>query len=395
MKSSRKLTKQLQDSMRLLAEATEGASYIVQSMHQRIASGPEFLGKPLAPLVKALTSPTYETVRLITRLVSKSVDTLIEPMHEWLPYKGLERGTFLAALNGVLGDHLAAQQSSLAISMQICFQGQSLSDDPERLKQMFPKPQPLLLLLHGSSLDEQSWERKGMNYGRSLAEECGYAPLYLRYNTGLHISENGRLLAELLEHYLKKWPWPWEKLAFLGHSMGGLVALSAIHQASEQKLNWPEALQNLVSLGTPYHGSPLERTGNWFDVALGAYSYTEPLARLGKIRSAGVTDLRFGFFLEEHWRGRDRFAKGPDPRSYLALPKALRTCVIAGTRSLVPGKKLLSDGLVPVESALGQHRKKDLRLEIAEKDHMIIYGSHHLDLLSHPKVYEHVKRWLS
>ena len=36
-------------------------------------------------------------------------------------------------------------------------------------------------------------------YGHRMEIELGYSPLYLRYNTGRHISENGRELAELLE----------------------------------------------------------------------------------------------------------------------------------------------------------------------------------------------------
>ena len=39
----------------------------------------------------------------------------------------------------------------------------------------------------------------GETYGARLARDLGVTPVYVRYNTGRHISENGRSLAELLE----------------------------------------------------------------------------------------------------------------------------------------------------------------------------------------------------
>jgi hypothetical protein len=62
------------------------------------------------------------------------------------------------------------------------------------------------------------------------------------------------------------------------------------------------------------------------DLILGVSAYTAPLARLGKIRSAGITDLRYGNLVDEDWAGRDRFAGGGDRRnpwwtSEASLPK--------------------------------------------------------------------------
>ena len=41
-------------------------------------------------------------------------------------------------------------------------------------------------------------------YGHRMEIELGYSPLYVRYNTGRHISENGRDLAELLEQLRRR-----------------------------------------------------------------------------------------------------------------------------------------------------------------------------------------------
>lgn len=123
--------------------------------------------------------------------------------------------------------------------------------------------------------------------------------------SGLHIPTNGREFADLLEALITCWPVPVEELAIIGHSMGGLLARSAWHYGNAAGHDWSRHLNKLVFLGTPHHGAPLERGGNWVDIVLGASPYTAPFARLGRIRSAGITDLRHGYLLDEDWEGRE------------------------------------------------------------------------------------------
>jgi triacylglycerol esterase/lipase EstA (alpha/beta hydrolase family) len=102
----------------------------------------------------------------------------------------------------------------------------------------------------------------------ALADELGYVPLYLRYNSGLRIADNGRALAGLLHELLEHWPEPVQELVIVGHSMGGLVARSAVHEAQQAGHAWPQRLGKLVFLGTPHHGAPLERGGHGLDYLL-------------------------------------------------------------------------------------------------------------------------------
>jgi hypothetical protein len=185
------------------------------------------------------------------------------------------------------------------------------------------------------------------------------------------------------------------ELAILGHSMGGLVARSACHAGELAHHGWRSTLRKLVCLGTPHHGAPLERGGNWFEFLLGANRYSAPLARLGKIRSAGVTDLRWGNVLDEHWHGRDRFTLARDPREKLELPAGVDCYAIAATKAVNAGGKLPGDGLVPVDSALGRHPLPALTLRFPEEHQWIGYGMEHLDLLSSLEVYAMLQRWLS
>src|SRR5262245_3149202 len=158
---------------------------------------------------------------------------------------------------------------------------------------------------------------------------------------------------------------------------------------------WRPKLRKLVCLGSPHHGAPLERGGHWIDLFLGASRYSAPLARLGKIRSAGVTDMRFGNVMDEHWVGRDRFGHAGDPRGQLELPDGVQCYAIAATKSRGAGGKLSGDGLVPVDSALGRHAKPELTLGFPARHQWIAYAMGHLDLLNRAEVYERIRSWLS
>ena len=202
----------------------------------------------------------------------------------------------------------------------------------------------VLLLVHGSCMNDLLWNRRGHDHGAALARDLGYTAVYLHYDSGLHVSTNGRELASLLERLVAAWPVRVAELSIVAHSMGGLVSRSACHQAGEAGLRWPRRLRKMVFLGTPHHGAPAERLGNWVNVVLGAAPFTGPLARLPRIRSAGVTDLRHGNLLDEDWQGRDRFGRGPDRRRPVPLPTGVQVpgrgrLRVDGTWRADPGRR--------------------------------------------------------
>jgi alpha-beta hydrolase superfamily lysophospholipase len=187
---------------------------------------------------------------------------------------------------------------------------------------------------------------------------------------------------------------PVEELVLLAHSMGGLVARSAFHQAEGAGQRWPGRLKRLVFLGTPHHGAPAERLGNWVNVVLGAAPFTGALARLPRIRSAAITDLRHGNLLDEDWQGRDRFHHAPYRRRPVPLPRGVKCFAIAATTAKGPGAPARGDGLVPVDSALGRHADPALALAFPESHRWIAYGTSHFGLLDRPEVYERIRDWL-
>jgi hypothetical protein len=397
-KKKRGHAEDLRGASRLAMDATTSVVDLVEAMHRTIAGGPAMLGRPLEVPTRLITGPVYQTIRGVTKLVGAGIDLALAQLAPLIGdgERGAEREAVLAVLNGVLGDYLSETGNALAIEMQLRQNGQPLPLTRDALRAALPEAgKKLLLLVHGSCRNDRQWLRNGHDHGARLARDLGYTPVYLYYNSGLHISHNGRALAALLETLLAEWPAPLAELAILGHSMGGLVARSACHYGERARHRWRRALRTLLCVGSPHHGAALERGGNLVDLLLGVSRYSAPLGRLGRIRSAGVTDLRFGYTLDEEWQGRDRFAHGRDPRRRLALPDGVACYAIAATTATRAQRRLPGDGLVAVDSALGRHNKPALTLGFPDAHQWIGFGMGHLDLLDRAEVYATLQRWLA
>jgi hypothetical protein len=381
---------------RLGVDALAGLTDLVEAMHLSIAGA-----APEQTSARGITGLVYAGVRGVAGLVGQGLDLglarLVTPLAEGSSWPGRE--ALLAALNGVLGDYLAASANPLAISMCLRREGRTLVLDARALAAAIPRPSgKLVVLAHGLCMNDLQWNRNGHEHGAALARDLGYTPVYLHYNSGRHVSDNGRELAALLEALLSLWPVPVEELVLIGHSAGGLVARSACHYGAAAGHDWLRPLRKLVFLGTPHHGAPLERGGNWIEAILGFSAYSAPLARLGRIRSAGITDLRYGNLLDEDWRGRDRFARSRDRRRPVPLPPGVRCYAMAATTGKRVGRlrdTLVGDGLVPSSSALGRHRDPARSLPFPESSCWVGRDLGHLDLLDDAEVYEQIRRWLA
>jgi len=385
---------------RLITAAVTGLADVAEAMHNNIAATVGLLGLPMIGPTPEVARLVYQSISGVTWLAGMGVDALLAQLAPLAGEKSTTRGheAVRAALNGVMGDYLAATRNPLAIAMQVQHNGQALALDPAALAGAIPHAGgKVLLLVHGLCMNPLQWQHQGHDHGQQLAHDLGYTPLYLQYNTGLHISTNGQALAGLLEKLAAAWPVPISELAILAHSMGGLVAHSAWFYATRRGHTWPGRLRKLVFLGTPHHGAPLERGGLWLHLLLDINPYTAPLARRGNIRSAGITDLRFGNRLDEDWDGHDRFRKPGDRRRPLPLPAGVACYTMAACRArkgLARCNPLIGDGLVPVPSALGQHRSPELRLAFPPSQQWVGYAMNHFDLLGRPEVYAKLPHWL-
>lgn len=389
---------------RLAVDATTGTTDLVEAMHSTVSRRLPLPGRPEHGRTRGITGLVYACIRGVTRLVGFGSDVLLARLTAKLGEQKSSRGreAVLAALNGVLGDHLAISGNPLAIPMTLRRDGQPLRLDKQALTAAIPQRSgKLLVLAHGLCMNDLQWNRREHDHGAALARELGYTPLYLHYNSGLHVSTNGRAFADLLTALVAEWPQPVEEIVILAHSMGGLLARSACRVAAHDRHDghaWLRHLRKIVFLGTPHHGAPLERGGNWVNIVLEAAPYAAPFGRLGKIRSAGITDLRYGNLLDEDWAERDRFKHAPDTRRPVPLPDGVAcytAAVTTGKRAGDLSDRLLADGLVQVSSALGRHRDAGRSLPVPESRQWIGYGMNHMDLLSRPEVYAQIRQWIA
>jgi pimeloyl-ACP methyl ester carboxylesterase len=373
--------------VKLAIDGVRGVTGIVEAMHSRIARVPPPLGTLADAPTRGITGLVYRSIRGTTGLVGKGLDTALAGVHALLTASAQDLGeeaamprrdAVISALNGVVGDHLERTGNPLGLKMELRPQ-----------EATGPK---VLVLIHGLCMNNRQCTRGGHDHGLALAESLGYTPVYARYNSGRHIAANGHDLAAELERLLQG-PVPLESLAIIGHSMGGLVARSAVHQATEAGMAWPRRLRQMIFLGSPHHGAPLERGGNWLHRGLGISPYVAPFTRLSGLRSAGITDLRHGNLLKGDGAG-DRFAQR-DTREAVPLPAGVGCYAVAGTLGEGAHDEWLGDGLVSLASALGRHAKPTRDLRIAPSRMFVARGVNHLDLLSSPVVYERLRRWLA
>jgi pimeloyl-ACP methyl ester carboxylesterase len=364
------------------------------------ASGPGAV--PARVLHDAISSRVYDAVGGAFRLVGVAADIALGRRHmeDGRALSSTPRGALaLGALTGLIGDRLEREGSDLHQPMSARLHGRAVGLKPETLAAAYPDATGrLVVFLHGLMESEFAW-RLGSGpetYGSRLRGELGYTPVELRYNTGRHISENGLELADLLEELVANWPVKVERIALVGHSMGGLVARSACHQAVERGDTWVTAVRQVVSLGSPHMGAPLAQGVHWASAALHAVPETRPLASLLRRRSAGIRDLRQGSLVDADWRDRDPDALRAAACQEVPLLEGATHCFVAATVTgdpRHPVARLVGDCLVLEGSASGRARTR--RIPFEAEHGLVIGGTHHIALLNHPAVYDRLRDWLS
>ncbi|MFY2763457.1 alpha/beta fold hydrolase [Arenimonas sp. MALMAid1274] len=321
---------------------------LVEHLHAAISQGAALPAGPGAPRTRGLPGFVYGRVRDVVRGVGWGIQTALTPFRGRLRVDRVEREHLRAALNGISGDWLARAGNPLAIPMRLKFDGREPGNR-------------IAVFVHGLCMHDRQWPR-GEGSMHAAARDLGYTPVYLHYNSGQSVSVNGAEFSRQLDALLADWPRRVDKLAVVGHSMGGLVTRQACAHAETEGATWLQSLRTLVFLGTPHRGSSIERAGTQFDFALGMSPYSEPFARLGRRRSLGIRDL-----------GRDH--------SDAELPPGVDTYVVAGK---LAGH---NDGLVSVRSALG--------LPVPEDRQVIVDGAGHLSLMRHPEAVATLERALA
>jgi hypothetical protein len=318
----------------------------------------------------------------------------------------------VAIVNGLFGDSLDDRGSRLATPMTLRLGDTVLPDDRRLLPGFLDAVVPtvgsrLCVLVHGLMSTEGIWhfpQDATTTYGSLLAAEQDMTVLSVRYNTGRHVSVNGRELARRLDELVRAWPVRVREINLIGHSMGGLVVRSACHYGrATRSVAWPfpigrrwtSKVRRVVLIGVPNTGAGLEALVNSASAAL--WSVPVPATRLVGLgldrRSAGIRDLRFGAIVDDDWLEHDPDARRrPHPHRAVRLRRADHL-VIAGSVTADPEHpvaRVLGDALVTSSSAAGQ--SDDGELFSGATVRMFPKLTHNA-LAHHPAVYDAIADW--
>jgi pimeloyl-ACP methyl ester carboxylesterase len=373
---------ELRELGRLALHELAGAARGIGGIHQAVAdrafglSGPG--ATPARVIHDTITRGVYAGVSGGARLAGHAAAVA-------LPERAITdhpRGAaVVAAVNGLIGDALEEQGSPLAHPMHITRGGTQVTGD-------------VVIFVHGLMETEHSWGLGGRTpYGERLP---GWTPLYVRYNSGRRISRNGHALCEALCATLADWPVEVERIALVGHSMGGLVARAACHCASERGDDWVTKVSHVVSLGTPHLGAPLEQGVHKLAGLLSRLPETAPVAGFLRRRSGGIRDLRQGSLVDADWEGRDPEDLRAEAVAEVPLLAHATHCFVSAcvTRSPKhPVGRLVGDLLVLGPSASGTSKRRSIGLDAANG--MELGGANHFALLNHPAVHDRLANWLA
>jgi pimeloyl-ACP methyl ester carboxylesterase len=370
----------------LVDVTTERLTSPVEGIHRAIVArwlgmaGPRL--EPARWLADGLTASMYRTIRLGGAAVGMAISSgagLVGRYKTLRPVWETRNGRYVQSIfNGVWGDRFDEDGSPIGIELGVRdLDGSPVTINATALRRTFPEPKSrLVLMLHGFAETERTW-RSGENSNLTRGLEAdGFSVLRLRYNTGRAIAANGSDLADLLEKTRLAWPVPVSEISLVGHSMGGLVARSAVATALSSGHGWVNLARSLVAIAAPHFGSPIEKGVQIASRGLGLFKESQPLGAFLDQRSAGIKSLRHGI------DGADE-ATG-----------ALKYFVVAGavtTEANHPLGRLVGDLVVRVDSATGKSR----RLEMESSDSLIVGGRNHADLVHDAEVITQIRIWLT
>lgn len=335
---------------------------VSDQVHDRVSAHIGPAATPVRVSERAVSSAVYGAVRVGLSAAGAIVEQGVRARATGDSEPGAGSQRALAVLDGAVGDRLHEAGSSLAIPMSLRGNGIDVLLERAALLSAYGECRPhLVVFVHGLIENETAWagaaDRHGpggpATLGERLDRDLGLQPLYVRYNSGRGIADNGADLADLLDRLADAWPETDADVILIGHSMGGLVIDAALADGRCPRV------RATVSLGTPWEGAPLERMA----VRAGQAAQRTPQARwladLIDVRSAGVRDL-----------GSAPVQRYGDRLPHLAVHGSL---AIVGS--------MLGDGVVP--------------LPRAGTEHVVLDGLNHQDLLNHPRVHDVVAHWLA
>jgi pimeloyl-ACP methyl ester carboxylesterase len=345
----------------------------IEGMHRVIArrwfNVTGVLGRPARKVHDAISNGVYGSVRLGAAALGEVINTRV---HADSPISSRSR----AIVNGLWGDDLGRFGDDLEIDMEISDACGVVADGTGVRTIPREAAGHIVVLVHGLFETPDCWTAEVGE--RSLVEtlegRSHLTVLRVRYNSGLRISDNSERLAWMLSLICTSWPVPVETIALIGSSMGGLLIQSACAAARAQDQAWVGKVSDVVTLATPYRGTPIEQGVALASSALSMAESTRPLAQFLDSRSAGIKDLRHGSTTA------DRGLSAPNSRHRFVA-------AVVTSDPASPIGSALGDLVVWPRSALPRGREPATCA-------VVIGGTNHFGVIGNPDVIDRVVEWI-
>jgi hypothetical protein len=348
-------------------------TFPVQGMHRAISDSwlghAGAIGMSVRGPHRAASDLVYGTIRSVALLVGRGIDAATED-------DSPAAMRLRSVINSLWGDDLEARYAHLALPMtahdargrvgpRFDFQPDEVTDH-------------IVVLVHGLSQTDTCWSENPTGVLGEVIDHPDLTPISIRYNAGLPNRTNGEHLSRLLDELVQQWPIPIRAISLVGYSMGGLVIHQAI--ATDAGVHWMSALRNVISIGAPHGGSPIEKVVDVAASGLRLTTITRPLAGFLDSRSQGIKDLR---------NGND--APGRSGTQAIAGPPQVRFHFITGS--------ITTDPTHPIGTIVGdlvvRHTSGAEAPHITPTNVARVGSTHHFNLLHQPTATATVLDWLT
>lgn len=214
--------------------------------------------------------------------------------------------------SSIIGSSHDNKISMTKITLSLREKGKDISVSEALKKYTVSKQKKAVLLIPGLFCDETLWmdcqkkdenEKEYTSIGlTSKFASLGYYSFFLRYNQGMHISDSGQALLDLLDEFFQNYTG--DKLDIVSYSQGGLVLRSLLYQAKKEHRVWLDKIGKVILISCPDGGSYLEKIGFWAGVLMenSPTIFLKLTGIIGNLRSDGIKDLSHGIIREEDWR---------------------------------------------------------------------------------------------
>ena len=403
---------ELRGSVKLAGKAFEHLTSRIHEFHRAISDMP-FNAMPAVPGVKqgagstqlvhdGITDGVYGAIKGIGGALFKQADVALKlAERNFQPATktalavtppAIARDNVVSAISGLIGDAMSQERNPLRVKLGFYREGHRTLLSAPVLEAAYPDATgKLVIFIHGLCCNEHTWrfyqrpdDADTVPYGDRL-DKLGWTALYVRYNSGLHISLNGRTLARQIQKLVEAWPVPVTEIALIGHSMGGLVARSACHAGGKAKLPWTQQVSQVICLGSPHLGAPLAHGAHLAAAALDRFALSRPVSKILNVRSVGIRDLQHGRIADEDWKKRPADALGAEALTPIPRLEGTRYHFIGSSFGIDENDlvgRVLGDGLVKLPSATARH--------LADADTATLYRAHHMSLLNHPAIWAQI-----